>query len=185
MLVVSEMILVVNKANSCRAIFTAESSFNDVGFTLTPDSMVRFNTAVWPLIIMTFLIIIGNTGFPCLLRFIIWVSHKIAPENSRIKEPLGFLLDHPRRCFTLLFPSRETWVLFYVLVFLNVADVLLYILLDLNDKSVTSTAVGYRILDAIFQAASTRTAGMSVVNIGDLHPGVQVSYMSKPREFRP
>lgn len=140
--------------------------------------MISFQTAVWPLIVMTFLIVIGNTGFPCLLRFIIWALFKVMPSASATKECLNFLLDHPRRCFTLLFPRRETWVLLWVLVVLNAADVILFIVLDLNDKDVTDIAVGHRILDAIFQAASTRTAGLAVVNIADLHPAVQVSYMS-------
>ena len=53
------------------AIFTAGSAFNDVGFTLTPNSMVSFNKAPLLLLVMTFLIVIGNTGFPCMLRLII------------------------------------------------------------------------------------------------------------------
>jgi potassium uptake Trk family protein len=159
------------------AIFMAQSAFNDLGFALTPDSMASFQKCVWILISMTFLIIIGNTGFPCLLRFLIWAFFKIAPGGSAIKESLNFLLDHPRRCFTLLFPSRETWVLFWVLVGLNVSDVILFIVLDLKDPDVTRIAVGYRIVDAIFQAAATRTAGLSVVNVAALHPAVQVSYM--------
>jgi len=126
---------------------------------------------------MTFLIIIGNTGFPCLLRFLIWLLFKIVPGGSSIKEALNFLLDHPRRCFTLLFPSRETWVLLGVLFALNISDVVLFIVLDIKDPDVTSIAVGHRIIGAIFQAASTRTAGLAVVNIAALHPAVQVSYM--------
>ncbi|KAF8253091.1 hypothetical protein K440DRAFT_534569 [Wilcoxina mikolae CBS 423.85] len=159
------------------AVFTSQSSFNDVGFTLTPDSMISFQNCSWLLLVMTFLIIIGNTGFPCMLRFIIWVFFKIVPKDSAIKESLNFLLDHPRRCFTLLFPSRETWVLFWVLVCLNLTDVILFIILDLKDSEVEHIAVGHRIVAAIFQAASTRTAGLSVVSIAALHPAVQVSYM--------
>ncbi|KAI9807206.1 MAG: hypothetical protein M1825_005924 [Sarcosagium campestre] len=47
----------------------------------------------------------------------------------------------------------------------------------LNDPTVTVLPAGYRILDGWFQATSTRTAGFSVVNIADLHPAIQVSYM--------
>lgn len=36
---------------------------------------------------------------------------------------------------------------------------------------------GYRVLNGLFQAASTRTAGFSSVNLADLHPGIQVSYL--------
>ncbi|KAI5780922.1 cation transport protein-domain-containing protein [Geopyxis carbonaria] len=159
------------------AMYTSETTFNDVGFTLTPDSMISFQKSTWLLLLTTFLIVIGNTGFPCLLRFVIWLVFKLSPKNSSMRESLNFLLDHPRRCFTLLFPSRETWVLFWVLIVLNGADVILFIVLDLKDKDVTDIAVGHRIIGAIFQAASTRTAGTSVVNIADLHPAVQVSYM--------
>ncbi|KAG0637192.1 cation transport protein-domain-containing protein [Tuber brumale] len=159
------------------AIFSAQTAFNDLGFTLTPDSMVFFQSATFVLIIMTFLIIIGNTAFPCMLRLIIWIMFKLCPKESSHRESLNFLLDHPRRCFTLLFPSWPTWVLFWIVIVLNCADIILFIVLDLNDSAVTGIPVGDRIMDAIFQAASTRTAGLAVVNMADLHPAVQVSYM--------
>lgn len=126
---------VVTKAGQGRpwwGIFTAGSAFNDVGFTLTPDSMTSFQKAVWPLLLMAFLIIIGNTGFPCMLRFIIWVVSKLTPKGSSLWEELKFLLDHPRRCFTLLFPKNATWWLFAILVALNGIDVIFFIILDVS-----------------------------------------------------
>lgn len=36
---------------------------------------------------------------------------------------------------------------------------------------------GYRVLNGLFQAASTRTAGFASVNLSMLHPGIQVSYL--------
>lgn len=113
-------------------IFTSSSAFTDTGFTLTPDSMISFNTAIWPLLLMSFLIIIGNTGFPIMLRFIIWVTTLWVPRSSAIWEELRFLLDHPRRCFTLLFPSKATWWLFWILVILNGLDLLFFIILDVS-----------------------------------------------------
>jgi Trk-type K+ transport system membrane component len=47
----------------------------------------------------------------------------------------------------------------------------------LNDPTVTSLPPGFQFLAGLFQAASTRTAGFSVVNLPELHPAVQVSYM--------
>lgn len=114
------------------AFFTASSSFNDVGFTLTPDSMISFQAAIWPLLFMSFLIIVGNTGFPVMLRWIIWTTSKLVPVGSGIWEELRFLLDHPRRCFTLLFPSKATWWLFWILVILNSVDLILFIILDVR-----------------------------------------------------
>ena len=111
-------------------IFTANSAFTDLGFTVTPDSMISFQTAVWPLLLMSFLIIIGNTGFPIMLRIIIWVTTKYVPKDSGIWEELQFLLDHPRRCFTLLFPAKATWWLFWILVILNGLDLIFFVVLD-------------------------------------------------------
>ncbi|KAL2810971.1 putative potassium ion transporter [Aspergillus granulosus] len=159
------------------AIFTAGSAFNDVGFSITPDSMLQFQSAVWPLLLMTFLIIIGNTGFPCMLRFIIWVLSKIVTKETPLWEELKFLLDHPRRCFTLLFPRNATWWLFAILILLNGIDLIFFIVLDLNDPTVTSLSTGVKILDGLFQASCTRTAGFAVVSLAELHPAVQVSYM--------
>ncbi|CBY00258.1 similar to potassium ion transporter [Plenodomus lingam JN3] len=157
--------------------FTAASLFNDLGLTLTPDSMISFQFAVLPLVLGTFLIIIGNTGFPCMLRFVIWTLSKLVPKGSGVWEELRFLLDHPRRCFTLLFPSKANWWLFAVLILLNGIDLIFFIVLDLHDPTVTSIPGGYRFLAGLFQAAATRTAGFAVVNIADLHPAVQVSYL--------
>ena len=116
-------------------IFTPASMFNDLGFTLTPDSMESFQNATLPLLFGSFLIIIGNTGFPCMLRLIIWVATKLVPLDSGVWEEFRFLLDHPRRCFTLLFPNKATWWLFWILVILNGLDLIFFIALDVRIKT--------------------------------------------------
>ncbi|CAK7273672.1 low affinity potassium transporter [Sporothrix epigloea] len=171
---------IVDKASQSRVwwgFFTSHSAFMDLGFSLTPDSMNSFNTAIFPLLLMSFLIVIGNTGFPVMLRFVIWVFSNIVPRGSGIFEELKFLLDHPRRCFTLLFPSGATWWLFWLLVILNGIDLLFFIILDLGSGPIVALPAGTRILDGLFQAFSTRTAGFSCVNLADIHPAVQASYM--------
>lgn len=121
---------------SRRGIFTSASLFNDLGYTLTPDSMISFQKAVLPLLLGSFLIIIGNTGFPCMLRFVIWTLSVVAPRDREIWEELKFLMDHPRRCFTLLFPKTATWWLFWILVALNGIDLVFFIILDVSDDIV-------------------------------------------------
>lgn len=113
-----------------------------------------------------------------MLRFVIWLLSKFIPRESGTWEELKFLLDHPRRCFTLLFPTDATAWLFWILVFLNGLDLVFFIILDLHDPVVTGIGnAGYRVLNGLFQASSTRTAGFATVNIAQLHPGIQVSYM--------
>lgn len=157
--------------------FTAASFFNDLGLTLTPDSFSSFVTSRYVLLWGSFFITIGNVAFPVALRFIIWVLFKLSRDLSLLKESLGFLLDHPRRCFTLLFPSIPTWWLFFVLVTLNVIDLVLFCILDLHDASLSHLSSATRVLAAYFQAISTRTAGFTCISLSDLHPAIQVSYM--------
>lgn len=150
---------------------------DNLGFTLTPDSMISFQDARWPMIFMSFLAYAGNTCYPCLLRFVIWAIYKLTPRTSSLKEPLKFLLQHPRRCYTLLFPSRPTWILFGILFALNFADILLIIVLDLNNPTVNHLPGGTRLAAAIFQAASSRHTGTSSFNLADVHPAVQFSLL--------
>lgn len=157
--------------------FEGQSAFNDLGFTLTPDSMQSFQQALYVMIWVAFFVVIGNTGFPVFLRFLIWLMFKFAKPLSLFKESLGFLLDHPRRCFTLLFPSIPTWWLFMILIVLNGVDLILFVILDFKNSYLEHIPVGYRIMDGLFQAFSTRTAGFAVVDLSQLHPAVQVSYM--------
>ncbi|KFY24307.1 hypothetical protein V493_05328 [Pseudogymnoascus sp. VKM F-4281 (FW-2241)] len=157
------------------AFYSSQTMVDNLGFTLTPDSMSTFKDATWPMLCMTFLAFAGNTFYPVFLRLVIWTMSKLVPTHSTIKEPLQFLLDHPRRCYTLLFPSRPTWILFSILVAMNSIDVLLIIVLDLNNTAVNDLPMGPRILSALFQAASSRHTGTSTLNLAKVNPAVQFS----------
>jgi Trk-type K+ transport system membrane component len=150
---------------------------NNLGFTLTTDSMISFRGATWPMLIMTFLAFAANTCYPIFLRLIIWLTWVLAPKRSSLKETLRFLLDHPRRCYTLLFPSRPTWILFGIVFFLNFVDVLLIIALDLDNPTVNDLPLGPRILASLFQAASARHTGTSTYNLAQVNPAVQFSLL--------
>lgn len=148
---------------------------DNLGFTLTPDSMISFQDATFPMLLMSFLAFAGNTLYPCLLRLTIWIMYKVCPEKSFNKEPLGFLLTHPRRCYTLLFPSKPTWVLFGIIFAMNSLDIILIIVLDLNNPAVNNLAAGPRFVAALFQAASARHTGTASFNLADVSPAVQFS----------
>lgn len=150
---------------------------DNLGFTLTPDSMITFRDAAWPMLSMSFIAYAGNTFYPCFLRLFIWTMWKFSPRSWSVKDSLRFLLDHPRRCYTLLFPVTATWALAIVLIVLNFVDVLLIITLDLDNPEVTALPVGHRILAAIFQSASSRHTGTSSFNLANVNPAVQFSLL--------
>lgn len=160
------------------AFYSAQTMVNNLGFTLTPDSMLSFRDATWPMLIMTFLAFAGNTCYPIFLRLVIWTMSKLTPSRSSVREPLRFLLDHPRRCYTVLFPGKTTWILFGILFALNFIDVVLIISLDLHNEEVTSgLPAGPRILAALFQAASSRHTGTATFNLANVNPAVQFSLL--------
>ncbi|GAP93344.2 putative low-affinity potassium transport protein [Rosellinia necatrix] len=159
------------------ALYSSQSMINNLGFTLTPNSMISFRDATWPMFIMTFLAYAGNTCYPVLLRLVIWVMSKLVPKTSHTRESLQFLLDHPRRCYTLLFPSKPTWILFGILFTLNFIDVVLIIILDLYNPEVNSLSAGPRVLAALFQAASARHTGAATFNLANVNPAVQFSLL--------
>lgn len=59
----------VNQTHSCpdsqltthRAIYSAQTMVDNLGLTLTPDSMISFRDATWPILVMSFLAFAGNT----------------------------------------------------------------------------------------------------------------------------
>ncbi|KAF4951755.1 hypothetical protein FSARC_12826 [Fusarium sarcochroum] len=139
--------------------------------------MISFRDAKWPMIWMSFLAFAGNTLYPVFLRLVIWTLSKWFPKQSSTQEPLSFLLQHPRRCYTLLFPSGPTWILFAIIFALNFVDVLLIIVLDLHNPEVTSLPLSARIPAAIFQAASARHTGTATFNLANINPAVQLSLL--------
>ncbi|KAK5080558.1 hypothetical protein LTS08_007920 [Lithohypha guttulata] len=159
------------------AIYSAGTMANNLGFTLTPDSMISFRDAVFPILVMTILAYAGHTFYPVGLRILIWTFSKILPRNHKMQEPLHFLLEHPRRCYTLLFPARQTWILAGILIALNIVDVILIICLDLDNPEVTAVPLAPRFISSIFQAASSRHTGTLTYNLANVNPGVQFSLL--------
>lgn len=159
------------------AFYSAQTMGNNLGFTLTPDSMATFKDATWPMLCMTYMAFAGHTFYPVFLRLVLWTSSKLVPKTSTAHESLRSLLDHPRRCYILLFPSKPTWILAGVLFVLNFIDVLLIIVLDLHNPAVNDLPMRPRILSALFQAASSRHCGTSTLSLAAVNPGVQVSLL--------
>ncbi|EAA62729.1 hypothetical protein AN5636.2 [Aspergillus nidulans FGSC A4] len=159
------------------AFYSAQTMSNNLGLTLTPDSMVSFQEATFPLFVMSFLAYAGNTLYPCFLRLVIWTMFKLVPGESSLREPLNFLLKYPRRCYVLLFRSRPTWALAGIIFILNFVDILLILLLDLDNPAVNSVPAGPRVIAAIFQAASARHTGTASFSLADVNPAVQFSLL--------
>jgi len=156
--------------------FQVVGAWANTGFSLVDQNLVPFQTAYPLLIFMVWLALAGNTGFPIFLRFCIWINYKLTPQGSKWRETLHFLLDHPRRCFIYLFPSRQTWFLLTVLVMLNFTDWFFFLLLNIGIPAYDAVPVGQRFLLGLVQAVSVRFAGFQAIAISALAPAMQVLY---------
>jgi Trk-type K+ transport system membrane component len=106
--------------------------------------------------------------------------YKLIPNKEDYndwKNTLKFVLDHPRRVYTNLFPSNSTWWLLLTLITLNGTDWVAFELLNLGNQVVTSIPAPSRVLDGLFQALAVRSGGFYIVPIASLRIGVQVLYV--------
>ncbi|KAH6706528.1 cation transport protein-domain-containing protein [Leptodontidium sp. MPI-SDFR-AT-0119] len=161
--------------------FNAVSAFNNSGMSLLDANMVAFQTSIYMLITMGLLILAGNTCYPIFLRLLIWTLLKLIPKNqawSDDRNTLRFLLDHPRRCYTNLFPSQHTWWLLISIVVLNGIDWIAFEVLNIGNASITALPKGIRVLDGLFQALAVRSGGFYVVPIPSIRISLQVLYVA-------
>lgn len=184
-------------------VFNGVSAFNNSGMSLLDANMIPFQKAYFVLITMGLMILAGNTAYPLFLRLIIWTAFKLlkltTPEGSyeTTKTTLEFILKYPRRVYTNLFPSRPTWWLFFMLVWLNAVDWVAFEILNLGNSAITSIPTGPRILDGLFQAlgkpltflpprqhhfsnkylTAVRSGGFYIVPISQVYIGLQILYV--------
>ncbi|KAL8700439.1 MAG: hypothetical protein Q9201_005444, partial [Fulgogasparrea decipioides] len=164
--------------------FTAVSAFANSGMMLLDANMVAFQTSRYMLITGGLLILAGNTCFPVFLRAILWTIRSLLgflPASRKIieyRETLDFCLDHPRRCYTNLFPSRHTWWLLAALISLNGIDWIAFEILNIGNNAILSgLSPGTRALDGLFQALAVRSGGFYVVTVVNLRIGLLILYV--------
>lgn len=164
--------------------FNAVSAFNNSGLSLLDANMTAFQTGYYLLLTMCLLTLAGNTCYPIFLRLIVWTMHIIVKRFAKHSEhwaerarTLKFLLDHPRRCYTNLFPARHTWWLLLCVFTLTSIDWVAFEILNIGNKHIEALPVGVRVIDGLFQAVVVRSSGFYVVPISSVRIGLQVLYV--------
>ncbi|KAI8070341.1 cation transport protein-domain-containing protein [Gongronella butleri] len=160
------------------SFFQSLSAFNNLGIMLIDASMVPFQNAPAPLILTMLLILLGNTAYAIMLRFIIWSMYKLTPRSHAMhRETLQYLLDHPRRVYTTLFPSTQTYWLLSILIIITLVELASFLALNYWLPVLAGIPWASRFIDGLFQSVSTRNAGFAVISLGDLNPGTQLVYI--------
>ncbi|KAK9899237.1 hypothetical protein P389DRAFT_209225 [Cystobasidium minutum MCA 4210] len=167
----------LNGAGGWYAAFNVASAYSNAGLSLLDDSMVPFQRSYGYVLVLGFCILAGNTAFPVFLRLAIWTLSKMTRGESRFRESVQFLLDHPRRCFIYLFPSHQTWFLVVMLLVLNCTDWICFIVLDIGSSFLDALPPAAKAIDGLFQAFAVRAAGFSIVPLSETAPALQFLYV--------
>lgn len=83
-------------------------------------------------------------------------------QHPEHKATLRFVLRYPRRVYTNLFPSAQTWWLFFMVVCLNGIDWAAFEVLNIGNEKVEVIPKQFRVLDGLFQAIAVRSGGFYV-----------------------
>lgn len=131
------------------AVFHSVSAFNNAGFALYGDNLIRFVGDPLVSLVIALLIILGGMGFLVQLNV---VAHLLSPRRTR-------LLVHSRLVLTMM----AALLLFGTLVYLG---------LEWNNpRTLAPLGFGDKLLASFFQSVVTRTAGFNTIDYGALGLG--------------
>eukprot|EP00698_Gefionella_okellyi_P014096 TRINITY_DN3894_c0_g1_i2.p1 TRINITY_DN3894_c0_g1~~TRINITY_DN3894_c0_g1_i2.p1 ORF type:complete len:670 (-),score=92.42 TRINITY_DN3894_c0_g1_i2:8-2017(-) len=162
----------VSSAPGC-ALFLIIAAYNNAGFTPFSLNMIPFQSDTCVLITLSFLMLLGFTFFPIGVRCIVYFMWRF----SKDKEPYGFMLAHPRRVYTYLFPTLETVYLALALFVVTVAEYAISLALDFHLPVLATIEPRLRFMTTWFQAVATRTCGFNAYDISLTSPTLQFLQM--------
>jgi len=152
-----------------KALYMTISAFQNNGLTLYEDSVTSMSRDFFPLIIIMILILCGNTALPICVRCWTYIARACSRPTDR--PAYDFLLKNPRRCYTHMFPSHNTVWLACMVV--GLTGVLTSVILwqDRTSPTLSEHTDSAAVVNSLFQAVSTRTAGINSIDVSMLSMG--------------
>ncbi|KAH8146267.1 uncharacterized protein LAJ45_09709 [Morchella importuna] len=143
--------------------------------------MTPFQRSYFILLVMTALIILGNTIFPILLRGILRVLQRVVPKTKvweGIRDGLEILASEKARmlCPYLFSGSQLAWLGGTIIIF-NGLDWAVFGISSITNPAFKDFSVPVRVVDGLFQALAVRSGGFGVVGIPSLRLCVQITYL--------
>eukprot|EP01040_Poterioochromonas_malhamensis_P006498 gene6498-6998_t len=183
------------------ATYVAVSAFANTGLTMSSDSLLGIDNNPPCYLIISTLILAGNTALPILLRSLIsflyylnqqpWIQQYFPEEEKQsrfsITQPykyyynrniiLLYILNHPRKLTTHLFHSAETNLLSFMVLILIIIQYLSFIFSILYDSPLLETySISQLLAIGFFQTLSTRSAGFAMMDLRLLNQGLLLIY---------
>ena len=141
-------------------VFHSLSAFNNAGFALYSDSMMRFARDGWIIIPIFITVFIASVGFPTIIE-----------AKDRLKQKISYLLKKP-----VGNPLPKQWslnsriILWGSFVLLILGTVSIAFLEWNNPGTLGPLSASNKIMDSIFAAVMPRTAGFNSVDVLEMGP---------------
>jgi len=127
-------------------VFHSVSAFNNAGFALFSDSLMRFSADPFILISIALAIILGGLGFPVIMQL-----------RKEFTKPLHW--------------SMNTNIMVWATLVLVVAGTIYIAAIEWNNSATLGPmSVGEKLLAGFFQSVQTRTAGYNSIDVGAMDP---------------
>jgi trk system potassium uptake protein TrkH len=131
------------------SVFHSISAFNNAGFSLFSDSLVRYAFNPWINLVITILVILGGLGYQVIMEIFVWLRDRIQRRRKRQVFSLNFKI------------ATSTTVALLIL-----GTVAIFAAEFNNPPTLGGISFGSKLLLAWFQAVVTRTAGFNSVDFG-------------------
>lgn len=153
------------------SLFHSISAFNNAGFGLMNDNLMKFVHD--PIINMTIagLIIIGGIGYPVLIVLHTFLRGKIFGKHDRVQQALENDVKDVSAS------SVQTRIAISGTIFLLLLGTLLPLPFEWNAPALQNLSGFDRFMALFFQSVSTRTAGFNTIDIGAMTTATLILYM--------
>ncbi|MGB7084617.1 MAG: TrkH family potassium uptake protein [Phormidesmis sp.] len=131
------------------SIFHSVSAFNNAGFGLFPDSLMSYAENIWPMAVISALIVLGGIGYQVIMEAFLWARSRFRRRKERTVFSLHFKIVTSTTLFLLVLGT----VVFWGIEFDNAA-------------TLAGKGFGMQVLIAGFQSVVMRTAGFNSIDIG-------------------
>lgn len=156
-------------------LFLAITGFNNVGIAPFPDNMARFISDPLVCLLIAFLIMVGNTCFPAVIRMIVYMLFRFGPKRHKLI--FKYLLLNHHHLTHHLYPSLQTRLYLMTTLVLQALGIAIAFSLDFWDAGMLELSVGTRLLVIVFHTVSTRAAGFTTFDISQWSEGTLLFYM--------
>ncbi|XP_062015737.1 sodium transporter HKT1-like [Rosa rugosa] len=156
------------------AVFTTVSTFSNCGFVPTNENMIVFKNNSGLLLLLIPLILLGNTLYPVILQFQIWVLEKI---TKRV-EFSYMLKNYNELGYSHMLSGLHSVLLLVTVLGFIAVQLILFCAMEWKSEAMYGLSGYQKFVASLFQTVNSRHTGESVVDLSIISPAILVLFVS-------